>query len=59
LPCDDLASQPTISRWENARDLRTLLRLGHAMIDLWCRGHRKPPKVRGHLRWLIRRIRRH
>ena len=34
---DDLASQPTISRWENAPDLRTLLRLGYAMIDLWCR----------------------
>ena len=31
---DDLASQPTISRWENAPDLRTLLRLGYAMIDL-------------------------
>lgn len=30
---DDLASQPTISRWENAPDLRTLLRLGYAMID--------------------------
>ena len=28
---DDLASQPTISRWENAPDLRTLLRLGYAM----------------------------
>ena len=41
---DDLASQPTISRWENAPDLRTLLRLGYAMIDLWCRGHRRPPK---------------
>ena len=41
---DDLASQPTVSRWENAPDLRTLLRLGYAMIDLWCQGHRKPPK---------------
>jgi hypothetical protein len=41
---DDLASQPTISRWENAPDLRTLLRLGYAMIDLWCRSHRRPPK---------------
>ena len=40
---DDLASQPTISRWENAPDLRTLLRLGYAMIDLWCRGHHRPP----------------
>ena len=37
------ASQPTISRWENAPDLRTLLRLGYAMIDLWCRGHHRPP----------------
>ena len=24
---DDLASQPTMSRWENAPDLRTLIRL--------------------------------
>ena len=41
---DDLASQPTISRWENAPDLRTLLRLGYAMIDLWCRSYRRPPQ---------------
>ncbi len=41
---DDLASQPTISRWENAPDLRTLLRLGYAMIDLWCRSYRRLPK---------------
>jgi hypothetical protein len=40
---DDLASQPTVSRWENAPDLRTLLRLGYAMIDLWCQGHRRSP----------------
>jgi len=40
---DDLASQPTISRWENAPDSRTLLRLGYAMIDLWCQSHCKPP----------------
>jgi len=38
------ASQPTISRWENAPDRRTLLRLGYAMIGLWCRGYRRPPK---------------
>jgi hypothetical protein len=31
----DLASQPTISRWENAPDLRTLVRVAHAMVDLW------------------------
>jgi hypothetical protein len=41
---DDLASQPTISRWENAPELRTLLRLGYAMIDLWCLSFCRPPK---------------
>src|SRR6201996_3246219 len=41
----DWASQPTISRWENAPDLRTLLRLGHGMIDLWCRSHAHPPRA--------------
>jgi hypothetical protein len=41
---DDLASQPTMSRWENAPDLRTLIRLTHAMVDLWCKNHRRPPK---------------
>lgn len=40
---DDLASQPTISRWENAPDLRTLVRLAYAMADLWCDSYRKPP----------------
>jgi hypothetical protein len=42
---DDLASQPTLSRWENAPDLRTLIRLTHAMVDLWCNSHRRPPKA--------------
>jgi hypothetical protein len=42
---DDLASQPTMSRWENAPDLRTLIRLTHAMVDLWCSRRRKPPKA--------------
>ena len=41
----DLASQPTMSRWENAPDPRTLLRLGDAMIDLWCQGHARPPRA--------------
>jgi hypothetical protein len=40
---DDLASQPTMSRWENAPDLRTLVRLGYGMIDLWCQGYARPP----------------
>ena len=42
---DDLASQPTMSRWENAPDLRTLLRLTRALVDLWCNSHRRPPKT--------------
>jgi hypothetical protein len=42
---DVLASQPTMSRWENAPDLRTLIRLSHAMVDLWCKSYRRPPKA--------------
>ena len=42
---DDLTSQPTVSRWENAPDLRTLVRLSHGMIDLWCESHQRPPKA--------------
>ena len=34
---DHLASQPTMSRWENAPDLRTLIRLTCAMVDVWCK----------------------
>ena len=40
---DDLASQPTMSRWENAPDLHTLIRLARASVDLWCQSHAKPP----------------
>jgi hypothetical protein len=42
---DDLASQPTMSRWENAPDRRTLIRLTRAMVDLWCKSHQRPPKA--------------
>jgi hypothetical protein len=57
---DDPHSQPTMSRWtafrrvasrqrnadwENAPDLRTLIRLSRAMVDLWCKGHAGPPKL--------------
>jgi hypothetical protein len=41
----DLASQLTLSRLENAPDLRALLRLGYAMIDLWCQSHARPPRA--------------
>jgi hypothetical protein len=40
----DLASQPTLSRLENAPDLRALIRLSHGMVDLWCRSHAMAPK---------------
>src|SRR5208283_4293834 len=40
-----LASQPTMSRWENAPDLRTLIRLTRAMVDLWCESHQRPPRA--------------
>src|SRR5665811_537063 len=41
---DDLASQPTMSRWENAPDLRTLIRLTRATVDLWCKSYHRAPK---------------
>ena len=37
-----LASQPTMSRWENAADVRTLLRLGREMVDIYCDSHPRP-----------------
>ena len=42
---DDLHSQPTMSRWENAPDQRTLIRMAGAMVDLWCKSHARPPKA--------------
>ena len=31
-----LASQPTMSRWENAADIRVAIRLSYELIDLYC-----------------------
>lgn len=42
---NELASQPTMSRWENAPGLRTLIRMACAMVDLWCNSYRHPPKA--------------
>ncbi len=42
---DDLASQPTMSRWENAPDLHTLIRMTHGMVELWCKSYSRPPKA--------------
>ena len=38
-----LASQPTMSRWENAPDLRAVIRLSYALIDLYCDSYDAPP----------------
>ena len=40
----DLASQPTMSRLENAPDLRDLIRISRGMVDFWCQSHPHPPK---------------
>src|SRR6202521_1272294 len=42
---NDLHSQPTMSRWENAPDLPTLIRMARATVDLWCQSYPKPPKA--------------
>ena len=41
----DLCSQPTVSRWENAPDLREVIRLTYAMIDLYCVSYPRPPRA--------------
>ncbi len=41
----DLCSQPTISRWENAPDLREVIALSYAMIDLYCASYARPPEA--------------
>lgn len=38
-----LASQPTISRWENAPTTRELVRLTGALVDLYCASYPAPP----------------
>jgi hypothetical protein len=47
LPSDrELCSQPTISRFENLPDARALLRLGRAMVDLYCESfHQVPGRI--------------
>lgn len=45
LPSDrDLCSQSTISRLENLPDERTLLRLGRALVGVWCGSFRRVPR---------------
>jgi Transposase DDE domain group 1 len=42
---DDLASQPTMSRLENAPTLRDLIQMSRGMVKLWCESHKRPPKA--------------
>ena len=39
----DLCSQPTVSRWENAPDLKTVIRLTYALVDAWCASYAGEP----------------
>ncbi len=39
----DLCSQPTVSRWENAPDLRSVIRLGRVLLNLWLDSYPAPP----------------
>src|SRR5436305_2906982 len=41
--CDELCSQPTMSRWENAPSLREVVRMTYAMIDAYCASYSCPP----------------
>ncbi len=40
----DLCSQPTCSRLENLPDLRTVIRLGDVLVDLWLSSYATPPE---------------
>jgi hypothetical protein len=40
---EDLCSQPTVSRWENAPTLREVVRMTDAMVDLYCASYARPP----------------
>src|SRR5689334_6024224 len=40
----ELCSQPTISRLENLPDVRSLLRMGRAMVDLYCASFQQVPR---------------
>ena len=41
----DLMSQPTVSRWENAPNLRELVKLGGVMVDLDRASYATPPEA--------------
>jgi hypothetical protein len=41
---DDLASQPTMCRFENTPDRKTLYRIGAALVDAFIASYQRPPK---------------
>jgi hypothetical protein len=41
----DLCSQPTMSRWENAPDLREVIRMSYALVDIDCASYARPPRA--------------
>jgi hypothetical protein len=41
----DLPSQPTVSRWENAPSLREVIGLMWTMVDLYCTSYPSPPEA--------------
>ena len=42
---DELCSQPTVSRWENAATLRELIRMTYATMDVYCTSYLRPPRA--------------
>lgn len=42
---NDLCSQPTVSRFENAPDLRTVIRLTYGLVDAYCASFPIPPEA--------------
>ena len=42
---NDLCSQPTVSRWENAPSLREVIRMTYAMIDAYCASYPRQPSA--------------
>jgi hypothetical protein len=41
----DLCSQPMVSRLENAPTLKEIIRLTYALVDIWLKSYKKPPKA--------------
>jgi len=41
---DDLCSQPTVSRWENAPTRHEVAAMSYAMIDIYCASYDRPPR---------------